>query len=161
PEHAPLHYRNGRPRSHTRRTISPVGNGRGKWLGLCVLAIFGIASCSSTSTSPTAATAPSTSKTSKTSNTSKHTGLVETSYKPGDCVIWTDGSDETDTHVVGCGAPHRIQITGSVDVGKTVTTEPTDEKWHQLLTALCPPTVSAYLGRQVDPLNAGPYGLGA
>jgi hypothetical protein len=70
-------------------------------------------------------------------------------------------ADETDTHVVGCSAAHRIQITGSVDVGKTVTTEPIDAKWQELLSSLCPPTVSAYLGRQVDPLNAGPYGLGA
>jgi hypothetical protein len=113
---------------------------------------------------PTAATATSTakaSKTSKTPNTSKHTGLVETSYKPGDCVTWTDGADETDTHVVGCRAAHWIQITGPVNVDKTVTTEPTDAKWQELLSSLCPATVNHFLGRQVDPSQYGFYALGA
>jgi len=83
--------------------------------------------------------------------------LAMADYKVGECVTWDQsetGSGGRQTHVVPCGQPHLIEITGKItlpDGGSY----PTDSQWTEILSrGQCAKLAGAYVAGGLDPFGA-------
>ncbi|MFM7068397.1 MAG: septum formation family protein [Actinomycetes bacterium] len=77
------------------------------------------------------------------------------SYEVGDCVTWDEAKIRSDTKVVKCAEPHRIQIAGSRELDDYGSRReyPTENEWDAIIGRRCTPQVERALGGPLDPFG--------
>lgn len=89
--------------------------------------------------------------------------LETRTFEIGDCVTWsaTAGADgRHDTDVVPCEEPHRVQISGKLELDDLGDDYPSDDAWDVVLVDRCRHHNEAMLGGALDPHGrVWPYGI--